>query len=606
MEFTPEIIKEYHRQPKKRHVYYDATVERYRDLDIHFNGKYPTKLIEERRPAESAEIRDYRKKLFKPITKGTTNSVYNSFLKIYRSDEWSLKFDPTKVPTLIVDVETPVNYLTSNLPFYGSISFWAFNMALKKMLYDPNAWVLTMPLNKEKLDNEYYTPVPMIIHSDNVLDYELNEWVLIRSEERSIYKSQGMTLSGTVYLVVTKNEIIRYEERNGRESFVETEVFVHGLGRLPAHMIGGIIDSMTTKAMLWDSRISPMLPYLDEALREYNDLQAVVVQHANPKFWMYEAQDCSKCRGLGEVKNTEGVSVKCSACGGKGAAAVNPFDITMVRPSGAGNEPAPTPPMGYVTLDQAFIETQDKRIYNHVYNALATLNLQYLAQTPNQNSGVAKEIDKDELKTLFFAVGEDIVRIIDLVIEDILYYRYKDIAGFNYEDLEPYVAVPTRLNTVTDTMMMADLQAAKSSGLSQEIIKSKYLAMIGITYANEEGMKAIASEKIIMDNLSGLSDDAINLGLQMGSIDKIDAIIHYNISLLVDQALDLYPNYLTRTQMERYAILRDLASRKVVVEVRTPTRMEQQAAATTPMEQEVEDDAADEVEDELEQEDNNG
>jgi hypothetical protein len=119
--------------------------------------------------------------------------------------------------------------------------------------------------------------------------------------------------------------------------------------------------------------------------------------------------------------------------------------------------------------------------------------------------------------------------------------------------------------------------------------------MIGVTYANEEGMKAIASEKIIMDNLSGLSDDAINLGLQMGSIDKLDAIIHYNISLLVDQAMDRFPDYMTRTQMERYAILRELAAAKVVVEVRNPTRMEQAAVSTTRV-----------VEEEVNEEEENG
>jgi threonine dehydrogenase-like Zn-dependent dehydrogenase len=62
--------------------------------------------------------------------------------------------------------------------------------------------------------------------------------------------------------------------------------------------------------------------------------------------------------------------------------------------------------------------------------------------------------------------------------------------------------------------------------------------------------------------------------------------------------MDRFPDYMTRTQMERYAILRELAAAKVVVDVRNPTRIEQAAASTTRV--------VEEEEEEVNEEDNNG
>ncbi len=568
MEFTPALIKKYHQEKNRRHTFYADTVEMYQNLDIHFNGKYPTKLIEDRRPNESAEIKDYRIKLFKPITKGVTSAVYNALMKIYRSDEWGIRFDKSKVPSIIIEEETPNDYINEHLPYFGNLSAWGFNVLLPRMMYDPNAWVLTAPINPFKQDNEYFKPIPIIYSCEQVIDYELNEWVLLRSEEKSRYTYSGTIVEGAVYLLVDRMNITKYEQRNNSDGFIEAEVFPHNFGYVPCHPIGNLIEKNTVEAILFKSRIESMLPYLDEALREYNDLQAVVVQHSNPKFWMYEAQDCAKCRGVGTVKNSEGVSIKCATCGGRGSAPVNPFDITVVRPSTGDQQDTPTPPMGYVTLDQAFIETQDKRIANHVYSALSTINMQYLANTPLTQSGVAKEIDKDELKNFYFSYGEDIVRVLDLVTWDILNYRYGQM-NVDLEELRPFIPVPTKLNTVTNGIIMEELKGMKSAGLNSEIVKSGYLALIENQYSNEPEQKMVLMEKINMDFLAGLSDDSINLSMQMNTVDRLDVVIHYNIGFLIDQAIALDKKYFDKPEIERYDILRGLAEKKVPQEKKT-------------------------------------
>ena len=140
---------------KYRHSYYHDGVELAEELAIHADGEFPDELISERRPAESAEIRDYRKKIFTPITKPVFTKVYNSLMKIRKSSDWMISF-PGDVPAMIAAEETPEEYLMKKFPRNGSITNWMFSVAFKPYLIDANAVVFTMPTNFEIQDNEYF------------------------------------------------------------------------------------------------------------------------------------------------------------------------------------------------------------------------------------------------------------------------------------------------------------------------------------------------------------------------------------------------------------------------------------------------------------------
>ena len=82
-QITTKFLEPYITQ-KIRHEHYDTTVEKAHDINIHASGLYPEKLIGERRPAESKQIQDYRKKIFVPKTKPVFTKIYNSLMKIPR------------------------------------------------------------------------------------------------------------------------------------------------------------------------------------------------------------------------------------------------------------------------------------------------------------------------------------------------------------------------------------------------------------------------------------------------------------------------------------------------------------------------------------------
>jgi hypothetical protein len=151
-----------------RHPIFTETVNLYDGLRIHADGEFPTSMISERRPSESEEILEYRKKTYKAITKLPVSKVITSLSKIRRSPDWAMKFDNDKIPKTILEEETLEHYLNNKLPGYGNIIDWAFGILLKQNCIDANAVVAVLPLSAT-VDNEYTKPVPLIFNSDHVL-----------------------------------------------------------------------------------------------------------------------------------------------------------------------------------------------------------------------------------------------------------------------------------------------------------------------------------------------------------------------------------------------------------------------------------------------------
>ncbi len=79
---TASFLEPYLLNNKYRHSFYHDGVELAEELAVHANGEFPDDLILERRPAESEEIKNYREKIFTPITKPVFTKVYNSLMKI--------------------------------------------------------------------------------------------------------------------------------------------------------------------------------------------------------------------------------------------------------------------------------------------------------------------------------------------------------------------------------------------------------------------------------------------------------------------------------------------------------------------------------------------
>lgn len=521
-----------------RHEDYEDAVEMYEELEIHADGEYPGELIDQRRPAESDEIKHYRKKIFVPITKPVFTKVYNSLMKIRKSQDWMISF-PNELPAVIAEDESPEKYIMYKMPRNGSITNWMFSVCFKQYLIDANAAVLTLPTNWEKQDNQYYEPYPMIFNSEDVLDYKEGLYYLLKEHDEDKY---WMIQPDIIQIFEVKDYAVR-------------EVFQmpNTLGYIPVrHLYGMIIENYKDRA-LYESRISGIVPKMNEALREYSDLQAEIVQHIHSTMWSMQPQQCGRCKGLGEIPKENSAPIKCPSCSGKGLLPLNPFEHLVLPAPRAGEPAIPTPPIGYVQKQTDIAKLQEERIRQHIYDALSAINMEYLADTPLSQSGVAKQVDREELYSFVHSIAEDIVRIMDEIIYDICAWRYSGVTS-DIRALLPYIPVPERFDMLSGKVLVDELTSMVNAKVDPAIINAAQIELAGKKF-NDSDVKDLVVLKLKLDPFAGVPEENISLQRMYNAIDQNDLIIHANINKFVTRALEEVQDFANLSYADQMSVM---------------------------------------------------
>lgn len=101
----------------QRHKFYNETVLHAKQMGVHIEGKKPKELLHLNRPNEPEEVRHYRLKTWKPITKSFSDKIISTVSRIFNPRFFRLEFpeNPNKIP----EDQDLGKYLTEDL---GSIS----------------------------------------------------------------------------------------------------------------------------------------------------------------------------------------------------------------------------------------------------------------------------------------------------------------------------------------------------------------------------------------------------------------------------------------------------------------------------------------------------
>lgn len=574
MELTPQFLQPYF-DGKKKHAGYAVTVELYQKLCIHANGEYADKLINERRPSESDEIKAYREKIFEPVTKDSFKRILTSLNKIRRSSDWSVRYEADDMPASLPEQDLPYAYTEEQFPGgYGSVTNWAFTVLLKNYLVDANAVIMVMPLNTEPEANEYLEPFPLIFNSDKVLEYKEGELVILQGESNAEFKYGHTTrYDGEVYYVITPEYIQRWEQLNSKREFILAGEYYHELGMMPAFRITADFYKTFGTQRISESKISSVVPRLNEMVREYSDLQAGVVSHLYPEAWEWETETCSNCKNSETGKSMGRVLggkdgkelVPCPACGGSGrGAGTGPYRKMIVRGANTniGEQAAPIPPKGYVEKNTNIIELQDKRIDKHQYAALASINMQFLLNVPLNESGYAKEVDKDELNHFVYGVAEDTVHIIDKIYQLIIEYRYRVAVpdSVKRNAMLPAISVPEKYDLLSLTYLLEELTKAIAAKVSPAIIITMLKEYVSKKFYNNPQLRDTLTCMLDLDPFACMDTETKVQLKQTGGIVEIDYIISANIQQYVMRAMEEDKAFISkpypekRKVMEKYAM----------------------------------------------------
>lgn len=564
MEITLEQLKQYTRKQGeiKRWKCYDESIKLYKDLKTHADGEYPHRLIDERRPSESLEIKDYRKMIYEPITEGPFSKVLTSLAKIRKASDWGIKYDQTEVPKSIIEKETPQSYFEKEFPYFKSLTDWLFNVGLKNYLIDANAVVLVMPLETEVSATTYLRPFPFIYNSPQVLDYQEEEFAILHSTDKATYYSSPTVkkYDGEIYFVVTEERIQRFDQVNANGDLELKADYLHNLGYMPAYRVKGLFKKALDKTIMWKSRIAAIVPGLNEAVREYSDLQAEVVQHIHSTMWIYATQDCVECSGLGKIQ-IEGRSIACEVCKGQGKINASPYAHQVIRAPGVGEGQVPTPPMGYVQKEVEIVKIQDERIDKHIYKALSAINMEFLEETPLNQSGVGKEVDRDELNIFVNSVANDIVNIMREIIRISIDYRYRVgvPSADDREKMIPIFSVPEKFDLLSSNLLVNEIGTAKTGKVDPSIINEMEVEYATKRFSGEPDVQALVRLTLMLDPFPGIEDDAKMTRMQNGGIAKVDYVVSCNIHQFVKKAIAEDEDFVTMDYPDQQKVLQKYA-----------------------------------------------
>lgn len=532
-EITVDFLK---KAIQSKHPNYKKSVDIAKELRVHYDGDMPEDIIEKRRPNEPEDVKKYRKDIYVPITQHPISKVITSLGKIRRSKDWVIDYN-TVVPSGVREGESLEDYCEKNYPGFTSLTNWVFSELLSEYLLDANCIIAVVLKKKQEHETEYETPVVEIFRSENVIDYVEGEYVILKSRDVVPYSTPAGRYTyndGEIYYVITPDKIVRFEQEGKNKQFAITVDYEHGIGEMPAFKAGGVFKERVNNDTIYKSRISAMVPHLKEASREYSDLQAEIVQHIHSEKYYYTTTDCNHCHGTGKITKDKA----CESCNGTGLTyAISPYGQYLIKQKELGT--APNPPIGYVQKDTSIARLQDERVDKHLYKALQSINMEFLAETPLNQSGVAKEVDKDELNNFVNAIAEDVVRILDNVYKYICEYRYK-ISVPNEDErngMLPTISVPERFDLLGADYLIAELEKAKTANVNPIVIQNMEVEYLRKRYnANQE----VADELEVVyeiDPLPATKEEDKLVMLNNGGISQLDYIVSCNVVRLARKAL---------------------------------------------------------------------
>lgn len=542
VEISTEQLKQYF-SGNYWHPAHDECTAKAAALRHHADGTYPEELIEERRPHESLAVKEYRCRIWEPITKPDFGKVLLSLAKIRRSTEWSIKFDAA-IPPRISPAETLEQYLTMNFPHFTSIVNWAFAVLLREAAIDANAWIAVMPSDEDIEAGQYLKPYPYIFRSEQIVDVEEGRFIVALAGEKAEYTVKDVThVDGARYYVITDTEFQRWDQVDTTRRFEMTWLYQHNLNRLPAFQMRGVVVRTTDNGVINESRLAPMLPRLNEAAREYSDLQAEVVQHIYSEKWEIGDTECTTCSGKGECELPglrHGLWTECIACNGTGFKPRGPYTTMMIKAPMAGEANAPIPPAGYIQKDTDIVKVQDERIDKHIRKALAAVAMEHVADSPLDQSGIAKAYDDDETNTFAHAVAEDLVAMLDSVCDFTNELRNALVVPDSVarRAMLPQIAVPERFDLFSAAMVEQELLNAKDKGVNPVILNALELQYAVKKFSNEPEVRDRIELNIKLDPLANVSEENKMVILQNKGITLETYIISSNIYAFINRALD--------------------------------------------------------------------
>lgn len=546
-----------------RHKYYNKSVEHHESMEVHVDGKKPDKLLDINRPNEPQEVKEYRLKVYKPVTKSSCDKVLSTVSRIFNPRLYRIEFKDT--PSKIREKEGIHEYLTEDYPFYVSVMQYLAEVGLRQIFSDPNGVITIWPDDLEIDVNSYFKPVPIYTESEQVVDFKEDKYYVFHTPDSDTVKIIDGVSSREYKVTVTKN--------SDKHSIELVDEYMHNIGSPPCFRIGGQIKGNDIPYW-YNSFISGVLPHWDKVVTMTSDLDGSIVNHLYMESYEWQV-DCDNqdCRG-GYVEKVinygpdKGKTSKysCGRCQGTGKVTQRgPFgQLTINRDALNPDSPIPVPPKDYIKKDIEPIRELKEIIKEEKQSGFSAINMEILNKIGENQSGIAKTIDRQDLDSFLLKVSNHVFKYF---LPNLVYYttiwRYKNVLQpRELVEYLPFIHAPRDFSVLSINELMEEYKEASKTEVSPFYLRRLEEEIVNSKFSNneEERLKNIAI--IRLNPFPEKTSDDLLSAMASGAIRKEDWIKANYIEMLVAEAIKEDVDFLSLDLVAKNYVIDELVTSK--------------------------------------------
>lgn len=523
---------------KNKHETYIDSVEHAEEMSVHLYGVKPEKLLNVVRPREDKETKDYRLSAYQATTKATAGKALSIVQKIFNPTlsniQWTGEGNSKELQ----------KYTMQYYPKYNSVLQFLQKVALKKMLADPNGVMAIGLVNPNIPDTERAQPIVKIYGSKNVWWQEDNMYLFFKKEETPIK-------GGKIYYFdyYDKDFIIEFSARIvGADNIEVTEIskYFHGCESVPAWQLGGVPEMLDNGLEIYKSFFEPAVPFWNLAITHESDLFGAYINHLHPIRtelseecdYIEEGQKCKR----GTIHLAAGGNKECPSCSGSGLKSVkSPYGVYRYNKEKLSEGTATLEPVTYVTIPTEPTKMLEERVERQHEKGLYALNMDILNKIGENQSGVAKVIDRGELYDFLYNISSIMFSV---HLENIMDYFNKFMfsvsatsKGDTIDKNTPTINMPVQFDISSAIELITQLKEAKDAGLNPQYLREKQKSVNDKEFASDPELRRKMSLMLDLDPCPEYNVEELDL-LSGRTIPKKFIVIHHNIEYLIEKGIE--------------------------------------------------------------------
>lgn len=496
----------------------------------HNSRRISSEIFEEKRPNETPQQYEYRKKNIRRFTQELPDKFLTKISRLFTSGGFWI----SKASDYVMD------YLESQDVFFvngAPVDYreYIIQRIIPESIISPNSLFLFFPTTNGNLDlvpsenlpnNQLPVFVPTLVKYEQIAHLD-RENLIFRSDEiitlsdNKKYHILFAADKDAFYKLIPK--LVKSNDGRNVLQYEVTLWYAHNCNYLHINWLIGRSKINEDGNEIRESYLYTAYEHLDEAMLAISDDQAVRTKSAFPHIVMSEIE-CSDCNGTG----LESDGQKCHSCKGSKVKAKGGILDAFLVPPGSLNQQETylNPFIQFIAPDTGILEFIHKVAFDTFYkNSFRVVGLKSILDV--SESGIAKSKRLEDLQDILRDISMNVKSFTEAMIFQLETYLKagRDISSYEW----PVVRTPESYAAL-DNETIGELMKEARGEQRRKLYKQAYLI------ENGESPKTIKVIESAMkySPLLGLSTDEINLRISAGAYDATDILIMDNIIRIVE------------------------------------------------------------------------